>query len=111
MARQNGAIYFHDHVDALVRWGHGLFGALIAEPRGASYHDPQSGDEILSGPIADIRVDTNISPEVLPGLNGSFREFVLFMNDRNPSPGAASIYELNRSRLIHCEGAVHPNIY
>ena len=89
VARQNGAIYFHDHVDALVRWGHGLFGALIAEPRGASYHDPQSGEEIASGPIADIRVDTQISPEVVPGLNGSFREFVLFMNDRNPLTGSS----------------------
>jgi len=84
VARQNGAIYFHDHVDALKRWGHGLFGALIAEPTGSSYHDPTTGDEIASGPIADIHVDTNITPEVLPGLNGSFREFVLFINDRNP---------------------------
>ncbi len=83
-ARQNGAIYFHDHVDALNRWGRGLFGALIAEPAGATYHDPATGEEIRSGPIADIRTDR----EVLPGLVGSFREFVLFMNDRNPQTGS-----------------------
>ncbi len=85
VARQNGAIYFHDHVDALTRWGHGLFGALIAEPEGASYHDPRTGAEIRSGPIADIHVDG----QVLPGLEGSFREFVLFMNDNNPLTGSS----------------------
>jgi hypothetical protein len=85
VARQNGAIYFHDHVDALGRWGHGLFGALIAEPRGASYHNPTSGQEIRSGPIADIRNEG----DVLPGLTGSFREFVLFLNDRSPLTGSA----------------------
>ncbi len=85
VARQNGAIYFHDHVDALVRWGHGLFGALIAEPRGATYHDPRTGEEITSGPIADIRNDG----ESLPGLDGGFREFVLFMTDRNPLTGSS----------------------
>ncbi len=86
VARQNGAIYFHDHVDALNRWGHGLFGALIAEPTGSTYHDPKTGEEILSGPIADIRLDPNRG--VLPGLEGSFREYVLFMNDRNQMTGS-----------------------
>lgn len=85
VARQNGAIYFHDHADALVRWGRGLFGALIAEPRDATFHDPRTGAEIRSGPIADIHTDR----EVVPGLDGSFREFVLFMTDRNPQTGSA----------------------
>lgn len=85
VARQNGAIYFHDHVDALVRWGHGLFGALIAEPTGSTYHHPQTGEEIGSGPIADIHT----GGQVLPGLNGSFREYVLFMTDDNPYTGSA----------------------
>src|SRR5262249_25110366 len=31
---QFGTAYFHDHVDALTSWRHGLFGALIAEPPG-----------------------------------------------------------------------------
>jgi FtsP/CotA-like multicopper oxidase with cupredoxin domain len=84
VARQNGAIYFHDHVDALVRWGHGLFGALIAEPQDATYHHPRTGQEILSGPIADIHTKR----EVLPGLTGSFREFVLFFNDHNKYTGS-----------------------
>ncbi len=80
VARQNGAVYFHDHVDALRRWGRGLFGALIAEPTGATYHDPRSGEEIRSGTMADIHAPG----EVVPGLVGSFREFVLFLADRTP---------------------------
>jgi FtsP/CotA-like multicopper oxidase with cupredoxin domain len=85
VARQNGAIYFHDHVDALNRWGHGLFGALIAEPTGATYKDSRTGEEIRSGPVADI----HNTGEVVPGLEGSFREYVLFMNDRNPLTGSS----------------------
>lgn len=87
VARQNGAIYFHDHVDALQRWGHGLFGALIAEPTGSTWHDPVTGENVLSGTEADIRVDSDY--QVLPGLLGSFREFVLFMNDNNPLTGSS----------------------
>ncbi len=98
VARQNGAIYFHDHVDALRRWGHGLFGALIAEPEGSTYHDPRSGEEILSGPYADIHTEG----EVLPGLEGSFREAVLFMNDRNPLTGSS--FNL-RAEPLHADTA------
>ena len=87
VARQNGAIYFHDHVDALERWGHGLFGALIAEPTGSTWHHPETGEPLLSGTEADIRVDNDF--QVLPGLLGSFREFVLFMNDNNPLTGSS----------------------
>ncbi|GJL65619.1 MAG: hypothetical protein NPIRA05_05900 [Nitrospirales bacterium] len=83
--RQTGASYFHDHVDALQRWGHGLFGAIIAEPRGSTYHHPNSGEETLSGPIMDIHV--NADQEVVPGLKGSFREFVAFSTDRTQSAG------------------------
>ena len=39
---QFGTAYFHDHVSALTSWKHGLFGALIAEPPGSTYHDPQA---------------------------------------------------------------------
>ncbi|MCZ6604685.1 MAG: multicopper oxidase domain-containing protein, partial [Alphaproteobacteria bacterium] len=85
VARQNGAIYFHDHVDPLNRWTRGLFGALIAEPADATYHHPVTGNEITSGPIADIHTRR----QVVPGLVGSFREFVLFMNDRNPRTGSS----------------------
>ena len=76
---QFGTAYFHDHVDALTSWKHGLFGALIAEPPGSTYHDPRQGVEIRSGPVADIHTESVVSADVA----GSFRELVLFIQDDN----------------------------
>lgn len=50
---------------------HGLFGALIAEPRGSWWTDPETGKPINSGVFADIH-----NP-LLP----SFREFGWFFHD------------------------------
>ncbi|MGI8425786.1 MAG: multicopper oxidase domain-containing protein [Actinomycetota bacterium] len=77
---QFGTAYFHDHVNAVSSWKHGLFGALISEPPGSSYHDPHSGSEVRSGAIADIRTVGKVSADV----KGSFREMVLFIQDDNP---------------------------
>ena len=76
---QFGGAYFHDHVDALTSWKHGLFGALIAEPPGSSYHEPRTGAEVRSGTIVDIHTDSVVSPDV----TGSFRELVMFIQDNN----------------------------
>lgn len=77
---QFGTAYFHDHVNALVSWKHGLFGALIAEPPGSTYHHPHSGEAVESGPLADIHTGAPLSTDV----SGSFREMVLFIQDDNP---------------------------
>src|SRR5262245_44346052 len=76
---QFGTAYFHDHVDALTSWKHGLFGALIVEPPGSTYHDPRTGVELQSGPVADIHTQSVVSADVA----GSFRELVLFIQDDN----------------------------
>lgn len=76
---QFGTAYFHDHVDALHSWRHGLFGALIAEPPGSTYRHPQTGAELRSGPIADIHTDAQVSADI----RGSFRELALFIQDDN----------------------------
>ncbi|HVL89196.1 MAG TPA: multicopper oxidase domain-containing protein, partial [Actinomycetota bacterium] len=77
---QFGTAYFHDHVNALASWRHGLFGALIAEPPGSTYHDPETGEPIRSGAIADIVTKARVSADV----TGSFREAVLFLQDDQP---------------------------
>jgi FtsP/CotA-like multicopper oxidase with cupredoxin domain len=77
---QFGTAYFHDHVSALTSWRHGLFGALVSEPAGSTYHDPHTGQQVRSGPIVDVRTDTRVSADV----SGSFREMVLFIQDGNP---------------------------
>jgi manganese oxidase len=77
---QSGTAYFHDHVNAISSWRHGLFGALVVEPPGSTYHDPASGAEIDHGPVADIHSTEPVSVDV----TGSFRELVLFLQDDNP---------------------------
>lgn len=74
---QFGTAYFHDHVSALTSWRHGLFGALIAEPPGSTYHDPHSGKVVSSGPVVDVHTENKVSFDIL----GSFRELVLFLQD------------------------------
>ena len=76
---QFGTAYFHDHVDAIHSWAHGLFGALMAEPPGSTYTDPHTGKELLSGPVADIHTTAKVSTDV----TGSFRELALFVQDDN----------------------------
>lgn len=64
-------VFFHDHLFANVHQQHGLFGALIIEEAGATFHNPQNGKELNSGTQAVIR-----------RRNGtSFREFALFVHD------------------------------
>lgn len=77
---QFGTAYFHDHVDALTTWRHGLFGALVAEPPGATWTDPETGGPLASGPIADVHTDQPVGHDV----SGSFRELLLFTQDDNP---------------------------
>jgi manganese oxidase len=72
----DGTVFFHDHVDGLHSWGHGLFGAHIIEPAGSTFHDPTTGAPIRSGPIADIYTKGSAGF----GEQGDFREFVLFQH-------------------------------
>ncbi|MDP9320328.1 MAG: hypothetical protein M3P16_04445 [Chloroflexota bacterium] len=77
---QFGTAYFHDHVNAIDGWRHGLFGALIAEPPGSTYLDPKTGAPVRSGPIVDVHTSAAVSAD----LTGSFRELALFVQDDNP---------------------------
>lgn len=64
-------VFFHDHLFANSHQQHGMFGALIVEEAGATFHDIRTGEEITSGTRAVIR-----------RKNGtSFREFALFVHD------------------------------
>lgn len=77
---QFGTAYFHDHVDAIHSWRHGLSGALIVEPPGSRYTDPETGDPVRSGAVADITTDSPVSLDI----DGSFREVALGVQDDNP---------------------------
>lgn len=64
-------VFFHDHLFANVHQQHGLFGALIIEEAGATFHDPRNGKKLHSGTQAVIRRKDG----------SSFREFALFVHD------------------------------
>ncbi|MFO0698328.1 MAG: hypothetical protein U0236_03800 [Nitrospira sp.] len=75
-----GTVFWHDHALGRVTWGHGGFGTIIAEPVGSTYHDPTTGKEIRSGPLADIHTNEPIGY----GVNGSFRELMVQVHDSLP---------------------------
>lgn len=64
-------VFFHDHLFANSHQQHGMFGALIVEPAGAMFLDPETGEELKSGARAVIRTADG----------RSYREFALFLHD------------------------------
>lgn len=64
-------IFFHDHLFANSHQQHGMFGAIIIEEAGATFHDIRTGRELKFGTKAVIRRKDGTS----------FREFALFLHD------------------------------
>ncbi len=91
----NGTVFFHDHVDALSSWGHGLFGAHIIEPAGSTFHDPVTGAPIDSGPIADIYTTGSVGF----GEKGDFREYVLWEHQGIQDTGSPQGCEMSSFNL------------
>jgi len=73
-------IFFHDHVDGINTWAHGLVGQLITEPKGSTYHDPKTGALADSGTIVDIHTSNPVAAAA--GVTGSFREMALWTMDK-----------------------------
>ncbi|HEU5475935.1 MAG TPA: hypothetical protein VFV67_35365 [Actinophytocola sp.] len=86
----SGTVFWHDHVNGIQSWAHGLFAAHIIEPRGSTYHNPQTGAEVRSGTIVDIRTTNTVGG----GVRGAFREFMVFLHN-----GRRGRAELNRTDL------------
>ncbi|HEY9475015.1 MAG TPA: hypothetical protein VIS06_14325, partial [Mycobacteriales bacterium] len=98
----SGTVFWHDHVDGITSWSHGLFGAHIIEPAGSVYLDPSDHTkQIRSGTQADI-VNSGSAGF---GEQGSFREFMMFLSNgrrgrpelNGPPPGTVeqSLIPLN----------------
>lgn len=64
-------VFFHDHLFANSHQAHGVFGALVIEEAGATFHDIRDGKELRFGTKAVIRRRDGTS----------FREFALFVHD------------------------------
>ena len=65
-----GTHYFHSHGDDRAQTVHGLFGAVVVEPRGSTWADPLTGGEAV-GWAAMVR-----DPE-----GSDFREFVVYYHE------------------------------
>lgn len=65
------ACFFHDHFNPNSHQQHGVFGALIIEPKGSKYYDPKTGKRIKYGTKAVIETPSG----------RKFREFGLFIHD------------------------------
>jgi hypothetical protein len=83
-----GTVFFHTHVESK-DWDHGLFGAHIVEPKGSTYHDPVTGAEVRAGTLVDIHPGPSFlgAKPVADGVNGDFREFMLFVHNQSPVVG------------------------
>jgi len=86
-----GTVFFHDHTD-FSNWDHGLFAAHIIEPKGSTYHDPMTGDEIRTGTVADIHSPPDAS--IGAGQSGSFRELMVFLHNGATGTDGADIVEM-----------------
>ncbi len=75
-----GLVFWHDHAFGATTWPHGGIGSTIVEPWGSTYHDPKTGEEIRSGPVADIHGTEPFAYS----RNGSFRELVAQLHDTVP---------------------------
>ena len=75
-----GLVFWHDHAFGATTWPHGGIGSTIVEPWGSTYHDPQTGKQIRSGPVADIHGTEPFAYS----RNGSFRELVAQVHDTVP---------------------------
>jgi hypothetical protein len=74
---QVGTTYFHDHVDAISSWRHGLFGALVVEPPDATWTDPATGVPVTSGRVVDVTTAGRVGVDA----QGPFRELVALLQD------------------------------
>lgn len=82
-----GTVFWHDHVD-FFNWDHGLFGAHIIEPAGSTHRDPDTGLEVRSGTIVDVHAPAGSS--IGAGQSGTFREFMVFLQNGNPVTGGTN---------------------
>lgn len=64
-------VFFHDHLFANSHQQHGVFGALIVEETGATFHNIRTGKELKFGTQAIIKRKDGTA----------FREFALFVHD------------------------------
>ena len=89
--REQGAVLMRDFGNIYRNAREGLYGALIVEPEGSEYLDPQTGASRESG--LEMIIET--------GSGELFREFVTIFQDNDPDAGLFIMpYEEDVDRLV-----------
>jgi len=85
----SGTVFWHDHVDGVHSWAHGLFGAHIIEPKGSTYLDPATLQPVDSGANVVIKPGIGASAVGVDILAGkSFREYMVWLHNGRHTPQA-----------------------
>ncbi len=83
----SGTVFWHDHVDGIHSWNHGLFGSHIIEPKGSTYLDPKTLLPVDSGTNVVIKPGTGAaSPGVDATAGKTFREYMIFLHNGGRPP-------------------------
>lgn len=94
-AKREGTFLFHDMADTSSNNTstnlHGLFGAIIVEPVGSTWTDPETGCELDFGEIADIHHP----------YKEDWREYVTIFHDE------PEVYDINGNTPINPETGLH----
>jgi len=96
-------VFWHDHVDGIHGWGHGLVGQLIVEPKGSTWTDPKTGKPVDSGTLVDIHTTNPLAPGL---VDGSFRELALWTINDNDQ-GNYSTLNLRANPLVDRSDKAH----
>ncbi|RNM12670.1 multicopper oxidase domain-containing protein [Nocardioides pocheonensis] len=96
-------VFWHDHVDGIHGWGHGLVGQIIVEPKGSTWTDPTTGQPVDSGTLVDIHTSSPLAPGI---VDGSFRELALWTINDNDQ-GSFSTLNLRANPLADRPDKAH----
>lgn len=78
------SIFWHDHSFAGVHQQHGVFGGMVAEPKGASYRDPKTGATVGPADLSAPQQQSGWRADILDPNGPDFREFAIFAQDFVP---------------------------
>ncbi len=79
-----GMVYWHDHVDGLVGWKHGLFGGLVVNPADSRWVDPKReiADPTQNPDEPSLHMVDIVNEEEPANKELSYREYVVQFQDR-----------------------------
>ncbi len=78
------SIFWHDHSFAGIHQQHGVFGGMIAEPKGSTFRDPKTGDSVAPTALLADQQRSGWRSDILDPNGPDFREFAIYAQDFTP---------------------------